>query len=529
MSPEQKAALLAVGEGRPVPAAVDGRSDIYSLGLLLYEALGGIIPRAPGTSPPRLDRSNPQVSAGLADIIHKCLASDAGDRYQEAAALATDLRRHQAHQPLRGVANRHWLERWRKWRRRRPHALTVLGLLGMVLAVVFLAALLGITNLWRQLGEAETALADGQRQLRKRQYPEAVQTFRRGLAAAESLPGQGDLRQNLAAQIRVAERAAAAQRLHAVADRLRFFYGVDSLARRDLQTLETSGRQEWELWLATWQGGAKLAPDVEQRLRIDLLDLAVLWTDLHVRCASPRAVDRAQREALTVLAQAESCFGPSIILYRERHTHAAALGLTDMAKAAAGQAARLVPATVWEHFALGRSYLRAGDLDRAAAGFDQARDMEPQEFWSNFYGGLCSYRLGRYADAVNAFHACVVLAPRRAECFYNRALAYTKLGRTDRAVRDYDHALRLDPHLVAALLNRGMLHYEEQRYAEAGTDLRRALDSGADPALVHYTLALVSLAQENRAAAQASLDKALLHNPFYLEARDLHEHLRQRH
>ena len=41
MAPEHAAALLAVQAGRPVPAAVDGRADVYALGLLLSEALGG--------------------------------------------------------------------------------------------------------------------------------------------------------------------------------------------------------------------------------------------------------------------------------------------------------------------------------------------------------------------------------------------------------------------------------------------------------------------------------------------------------
>ena len=41
MSPEQEAALDAVRAGRPVPEAVDGRSDIHALGLLLREALWG--------------------------------------------------------------------------------------------------------------------------------------------------------------------------------------------------------------------------------------------------------------------------------------------------------------------------------------------------------------------------------------------------------------------------------------------------------------------------------------------------------
>src|SRR4051812_2676199 len=66
MSPEQEAALEAVGAGRPVPGAVDGRTDLFALGLLLREAL-----IAPGPLRDRGDRLTsrraPGVGDGLAD------------------------------------------------------------------------------------------------------------------------------------------------------------------------------------------------------------------------------------------------------------------------------------------------------------------------------------------------------------------------------------------------------------------------------------------------------------------------------
>lgn len=119
MPPEQEAALRAVSEDRPVPAGVDGRADVYALGMVLCETLAEQLPR-PFQADGALAalRTNPQVSVGLGDIIRRCLEYEPGRRYDEARQLAEDLRLHLDHKPLRGVPNRSLLERWRKWRRR---------------------------------------------------------------------------------------------------------------------------------------------------------------------------------------------------------------------------------------------------------------------------------------------------------------------------------------------------------------------------------------------------------------------------
>src|SRR5205807_1751549 len=68
------------------------------------------------------------------------LEPDPKRRYPSMAALAADLRRHLANLPLVGVRNRSLAERWRKWRRRRPHGLAVAA---MALAVFLAGA--GVT------------------------------------------------------------------------------------------------------------------------------------------------------------------------------------------------------------------------------------------------------------------------------------------------------------------------------------------------------------------------------------------------
>ena len=83
MAPEQEEAMKAVSVGRAVPKAVDHRADIYSLGLLLRDALR--IPMFLHRRHPRevAYARNHQVSVGLTDIIAKCLAT------QPSAVIAT--------------------------------------------------------------------------------------------------------------------------------------------------------------------------------------------------------------------------------------------------------------------------------------------------------------------------------------------------------------------------------------------------------------------------------------------------------
>jgi serine/threonine protein kinase/Flp pilus assembly protein TadD len=517
MAPEQRLALAAVREGRSVREAVDGRADLYALGMMLCEALGGDLPPPGRAAAAWLRRRNPQVSVGLADILGKCLADDPRARYRDASALADDLRRHMADLPLRGVANRSLTERWRRWRRRRPYGLVLPGLVMAVLA----GAGLALAYVSHEAHKAREALAEGREHLQGRAYGAAHAAWRRGLAAAENLPFHGELTEELLGQLRLAERAEAAQELHLFVERVRALYGADGQPAAELRAVERHCRAFWQRRDQIARHlGAQPVPEREQ-VQTDLLDLAILWTDLRVRLAGKSEINAVRQEALEVLAQAEALFGPSCVLDGERRVHTAALRLPGVESGAAP-----TPRTAWEHYALGRAYFRSGELEAAAAQFDRALALQPQAFWPNFHKGKCAYQRALYEDAVLAFTACAVLAPQSAWCVYNRGLTYDALGQSDRALNDYDRALQLDPGLAMAAVNRGMLHYRARRYTSALDDLRRALDSGADPALVYYDRALVHLAKEDRDAALASLRKALEHDPGHEQALQLSASLR---
>jgi tetratricopeptide (TPR) repeat protein len=289
--------------------------------------------------------------------------------------------------------------------------------------------------------------------LDQHRYGAALDALRHGAALEEDLPFHGVRARQLREQLRRAEWGQASEELHLFAERVRPLYTVDRVPREQARSVEALCR---DFWQARGPIGEHLrhqaSPELEEQVRTDLLDLAVLWADLHVRLAPSDQEGVAREAALAVLAEAEGRFGPSCVLYQERGRHARALGRAEEARAAERDGAARPPRSAWEHHALGRAYLQAGDLHRAAEQIDRSLELRPDNLWPNFDRGHCAFRLGQYEDAVTSFSICTALAPRSAWCYYSRGLAYAKLGRPERARRDSDRARALDPGFAAAAL-----------------------------------------------------------------------------
>ena len=505
MSPEQRSAMLAVTEGRDPDAAVDGRSDLYSLGLLIHGALFG--PDAEARPGP--GRGIPRAGAGLAGIVRKCLEADPGDRYADAAALAEDLRRCLDDLPLRGIPDRNPLDRWRRWRRREPHALARMAARLTVVVALLAIGLSGWSTYHQRVREIRAALGDARRLGADRQFGEAIRAARRGLTLAARTPATAGLTLDLERQRGLCLRGFKAGELHELADLIRFRYGIAPAAADEARSLaERCGRIWQERGPLRPAGDHGLDPETTRQIGDDLRELAIIWSDLRVRLAPKEEAGEARRDALRVLDEAGDAFGRSWALDRERCALAEALRLPI-----AGTAPDPGPRTAWDHYDLGRSYFRSGRVAEAAEEFRRTLELRPQDFWPNFYQGLCAYRLGRPEESVAAFRACITLAPGRAECYFNRALACDALGRAEDAARDYTRALELNPALAAAALNRGILAFKAGRPAEAIADYRRALrcPGGGLTGPIHYNLALAHAALADRRSAASSAREAIRH------------------
>jgi WD40 repeat protein/serine/threonine protein kinase len=128
----------------------DARSDVYSLGLTLYELVAlrpayessdrhTLIEQVLHEEPERLKKHAPGVPRDLETIITKASARDPAGRYATAAALAEDLKRIVEDRPIR-ARRISLVERFARWQRRNKLLAASMGVAAVALCAVALVS-----------------------------------------------------------------------------------------------------------------------------------------------------------------------------------------------------------------------------------------------------------------------------------------------------------------------------------------------------------------------------------------------------
>ena len=173
MSPEQVTAKRM---------GLDHRSDVFSLGVVLYELLALRRPFEGDTThqiaekiiafdPPDASRVRSQCPGELAVICGKALEKLPGHRYVSAAEFAADLRRHLNNEPIEARPPGP-VSRARKWVRRNP-AVSSAGLVGLIAMAVVSTLLVDRWRAAREMTELAAAESE-QRQVAEQKTEEVL-------------------------------------------------------------------------------------------------------------------------------------------------------------------------------------------------------------------------------------------------------------------------------------------------------------------------------------------------------------------
>lgn len=484
MAPEHLRALTR--RTRDLVKLVDERSDVYGLGMVLFEMITGHNPfdQSVSHSPmpivieamaterartvPSLREYRPDVPWGLESIVRKCLQPDPAQRYQRASEFAEDLDRFLDDQPLRHAPELSRVEQFQKWTRRHPK-LASSGIIAVG------ASLLLTLSGWLLLG-TQARLAAAQTRVRETEGAEARELlgrFNDGTLKALCLVNtHSDLRDH-------------AEQGRQVCEQTLSLFGI----------LDDPNWQDRPLW-------RRLSASEQRQLAEDARELLLLLAG-NAKDSFTVWLDRA--EAIRDLPPSAAVWRAKAALFRQ-------FGEAQRAEDADRRAEELPPTTARDFYLLATTHLQSGEPDRFARAIHelrQALQRDPRHYWSWMQKGLCHLEQGEPQLALADFGVCVGLWPEFEWGYFNRAFTLDQLGQKEAAIADYTAALDRDPELLAARQNRGMARLELGQHATALEDFDR-LRSSERPAAVVQALrgqALEGLRRSNE--ADAAFDIAL--------------------
>jgi tetratricopeptide (TPR) repeat protein len=545
MSPEQALAKRA---------SVDHRTDVYSLGVTLYElltlepAFSGndreVVLRQIAFEEPRAPRQrNKAIPRELETIVLKALEKSPERRYATAQELADDLRRFLEDKPIH--ARRPTLvQRAGRWSRR--HRAVVWA--ATVVAIV--VAFLGTTNWvwWAQKRvaaerEVELAFQEATRLQEQANWPEALSAARR----AEGLLASGLVSHEL--QQRVRETHADLKMVNKLEDiRLKKaavkddhfdFAGADpdyAQAFRKyginvavLDPTEATDRMrakgigmELAAALDDWADVCRHTREKDDSTAKDLLAIARAVDPDPWRNKLRDALERGDVAAVQQLATPETASAlPSSTLVLLGET-LAQNGHVEQAVVLLRNRQRLQASHFWINHDLGKNLMRLQppQLEEAIRFYSVALALRPQSPGVHLNLGDALMQKGALDDAIAVFQQAVALNSDYSMAYMGLGIALARKGRLDEAIAAYKEAIRLKSDYAEAHVNLGVALKDKRALDEAIAAYHEAIRLQPKIAKAYYNLGNALMHKGALDEAVAAYREAIHLKPDYAAAYD---------
>lgn len=556
MSPEQ-------AEGK----AVDQRTDIYSLGLVLYEmatgqpafksdsALQTMYQRV--TAAPRNPKLlNPALSEQLAASIMRCLERDPNQRYGNASELLEDLRRSRAALPAR----RKWLY---------PALAASIAL--MLAAVVFVLVRNSNGTLQPSRGERYIAVlpfrtlsSEADLKYEADGIAEAISSRLFSLSAVHLVSPVALQGLSLAQPVANIARQVGANivvqgTVQAQGDRIAVIANIDDVQRHtrlwskaftgmraDFLTLEdqlatqlvsglhlsttaadrdrssgppTQNLEAYDLYLEGRDNlknhrdeqGAKWALDLFQQACAKDSSFALAWAGI---ADSSLLMYRLKKEsfwaekALAAARQAETSNGALPEVHFALGSVFSATGKNSEAIEEIKRALQLAPNSDNGYIRLGHAYIKAGQSDAGLKALSRAVELNPY-YWDNHMQlGIAYLQVGRNDDALKEFKQVTELNPRAASAYNNIGVVYYRQSRWSDCLPYFQKAIELKPS-YDAYSNVGTALFYLGRYREAIGMFQKAVQMDPNQEAAVANLADAYRQDQEWEKAQATYDRAI--------------------
>ena len=141
----------------------------------------------------------------------------------------------------------------------------------------------------------------------------------------------------------------------------------------------------------------------------------------------------------------------------------------------------------------GEAYLNRGSakadsklLDEAITDYNKAIDLDPKRAASYFNRGGARKGKGLHVEALEDYNKAIELDRTRPEFYTNRAEAWLGKGLFDKAIADLDKAIEMDPKNASACTNRGVVKCDLGRLDEAILDHTKAIELNSKYAVAYF-------------------------------------------